>query len=373
MIESAIVVGAGIVGAACADELARRGVRVTVLERRGVSAGATGAGMGHLVVEAGSPAQLALTALSLRLWDELIPDLPPAAEYVRSGTLWIAEDDEEMAEARTKATHLDEAGIAAEVLDGDDLARAEPHLRPGLLGGLRIPDDGIVYAPRVAGMLLERAVRHGAEVHPGAHVTRAAARTVQLADGAPLTADVIVLATGQWAPELVPGLPIRPRKGHVAITDRVAPLLRHHVVDLGYIKKAHDVNVDSVAFATHQRPTGQVFIGSSRQLDLAHDPTLDRRILAEVLTRAVHLLPRLRGLDILRAWTGHRAAPPDGRPVIGARPDDASVWIATGHEGLGITSSLGTARLVAEGLTGEAPSIDPAPYDPARFVPGVST
>lgn len=367
MIGSAIVVGAGIVGAACADELARRGVAVTVLERRGVSAGATGAGMGHLVVEAGSPAQLALTALSLRIWDELVPELPSAAEYVRSGTLWIAEDDEELAEARTKATRLQEADIPAEVLDGRDLVRVEPHLRPGLVGGLRIPDDGIVYAPRVTGVLLERAMRNGAEVHGGAPVTRASASTVQLADGRTLTADAIVLATGQWAPELVPGLPIRPRKGHVAITDRVAPLLRHHVVDLGYIKKAHDVNVDSVAFATHQRPTGQIFIGSSRQLDPAHDPTLDRRILAEVLARAVHLLPRLRGLDVLRAWTGHRAAPPDGRPVIGPLPDDPTVWLATGHEGLGITSSLGTARLVAEGLTRATPSIDPGPYAPSRF------
>jgi glycine/D-amino acid oxidase-like deaminating enzyme len=364
-----IVVGAGIVGTACADELVQRGVRVTVLERGCLAGGATGAGMGHLVVEAGSDAQLALTRLSLQLWDELVPALPPAAEYVRSGTLWTAEDDHEMAEAERKAALLHAAGVRADLLDGRALAEIEPELRSGLRGGLLIPDDGIVYAPRVAGLLLDRAMAGGATFRRPANVIGVGGGRVHLDDGTTLDADAVVLATGQWARELG-DVPVRPRKGHVAITDRVPPLLRHHVVELGYIKKAHDVNVDSVAFAAHQRPTGQVFIGSSRQLDPGHDPSIDRRTLAAVLARAVHLVPRLAGLDVLRAWTGHRAAPPDGRPVIGPRPDDDTVWLATGHEGLGITSSLGTARLVAAGLTGETPPIDPSPYHPQRFQVG---
>ena len=91
------IVGAGIVGAACARALARAGARVTVVESRFPGGGATAAGMGHVVVMDDSPAQLALTARSRDLWNELAAELPPEAEYRRAGTLWVAADADELA------------------------------------------------------------------------------------------------------------------------------------------------------------------------------------------------------------------------------------------------------------------------------------
>jgi glycine/D-amino acid oxidase-like deaminating enzyme len=98
-----VVVGAGIVGAAVAEALALDGHRVTVVDRGPPGAGATAAGMGHVVVMDDSPAQIALTSYSQRLWDERGPTLPPAGERVVCGTLWVAADDEEMAEVARKA------------------------------------------------------------------------------------------------------------------------------------------------------------------------------------------------------------------------------------------------------------------------------
>jgi len=98
----AIVVGAGIVGAFCARELAAAGLSVLVLER-GIPAGATTAtGMGHLVVLDDNEAEMALCVASLELWEELAPELPAAAEDEPRGTLWMAEDEEEMAFLRAK-------------------------------------------------------------------------------------------------------------------------------------------------------------------------------------------------------------------------------------------------------------------------------
>ena len=88
----AIVVGAGIVGAACAAALARDGWRVTVLEKSFASSGTTSVGMGHLVVMDDSPEQLALTRYSLGLWRELASELDGRSELDRCGTLWVAED-----------------------------------------------------------------------------------------------------------------------------------------------------------------------------------------------------------------------------------------------------------------------------------------
>jgi glycine/D-amino acid oxidase-like deaminating enzyme len=75
-------------------------------------------------------------------------------------------------------------------------------------------------------------------------------------------------------------------------------------------------------------------------------------------------LPSLARLSVIRTWTGFRAATADRLPLIGACPGRDRVYLATGHEGLGITTSLGTARLVADLIAGRQPAIDPAPYQP---------
>src|SRR5215475_15455939 len=112
-----IIVGAGIVGAACASECARNGFKVLVLDRGPVSGGTTGAGMGHLVVMDDSDAQFALTSYSRSLWRELMPVLPADVEYDECGTLWLAADEEEMMEVRRKEENYSRRGVRVEVLD----------------------------------------------------------------------------------------------------------------------------------------------------------------------------------------------------------------------------------------------------------------
>jgi glycine/D-amino acid oxidase-like deaminating enzyme len=175
-----------------------------------------------------------------------------------------------------------------------------------------------------------------------------------------------VNATGAWAPELCSGIPVRKRKGHLAITDRYPGFVRHQLVELGYMKSAASVNSDSVAFNVQPRRTGQILIGSSRQYG---DETseVNQTILSAMLQRASMYLPDIRRLNAIRVWTGFRAATPDKLPLIGPTPDDDTVWLATGHEGLGITTSLATGELLAAMLTGARPAIPAEPYLPSRF------
>ncbi|MGH9493868.1 MAG: NAD(P)/FAD-dependent oxidoreductase, partial [Candidatus Sulfotelmatobacter sp.] len=112
-----IVVGAGIVGAACTDEFARRGMRVCVVDRDGVASGATSAGMGHVVVMDDSEAQFALTRYSQELWRALRPELPDDVEFEQCGTIWVAADEEEMGEVRRKHEHYGTRGVPTEELD----------------------------------------------------------------------------------------------------------------------------------------------------------------------------------------------------------------------------------------------------------------
>ncbi len=361
-----IVVGAGIVGAACAEALSADGLSVTVVDPRGPgTGGATAAGMGHLVVMDDSEAQFALTQYSRTLWDQFAATLPADVELERAGTLWVAADEDEMAEVHRKHAFYGRRAVATEILDPRQLAQAEPNLLPGLAGGLRVPDDGVLYPPTAARWLMERAAGRGAR-HVRGQAVEVTGRHVRLTDGSTLDAGRVILAAGMHSPSLLPGLDVRPRKGHLVITDRYPGFVRHQLVELGYLKSAHGSTGDSVAFNVQPRQTGQLLIGSSRQYG-GDDPAVEHAILRRMVARAVEYMPRLAGLSALRTWTGFRPSTPDKLPLIGPAPHDPQLILATGHEGLGITTATGTARLVADHVAGRAPAIPLDPYLPARF------
>lgn len=167
-----VIVGAGIVGAACADEFTRRGLRVAIVDRDVVGSGATAAGMGHIVVMDDSQAQFALTRYSQRLWQALRPELPDDVEYEQCGTIWVAGDEEELTEVQRKRDYYGNLGVPTEVLDSCGLRELEPNLRDGMAGGLLVPEDGVLYPPCAAGFLVKRAQERGANLQLGASVAQ---------------------------------------------------------------------------------------------------------------------------------------------------------------------------------------------------------
>jgi glycine/D-amino acid oxidase-like deaminating enzyme len=363
-----VIVGAGIIGTAVARECALAGLRVGVIEGDVLGGGITAAGMGHVVVMDDSPAQLALSSYSSALWREEMDRLPAQVEYVSTGTVWVAADDEEMAEVRAKqATYL-RAGIRSHVLDAALLAKEEPNLRAGLAGGLLVPDDGVVYPPAAAGYFLQQAAGRGCTLF-NQRAVAAGYGEVQLADGTRLAAERIVLAAG-FDCALLPAMPIQRRKGHLVITDRYPGFAFHQLVELGYLKSAHALTADSVAFNIQPRRTGQMLIGSSRQFGSA-DKAVDAVILHRMLQRAEEYMPGIAALSSIRIWTGFRASTNDKLPLIGPAlglSDDPSLWLASGFEGLGITNAPGAARILVDGMLGRASVIDRTPYLPERLL-----
>jgi glycine/D-amino acid oxidase-like deaminating enzyme len=284
------------------------------------------------------------------------------------GTLWIAEDGPQMESVDAKRERYTAHGIAAEPVGPAGLARLEPNLRPGLAGALRVPGDSVLYPPAAARALLDGAVARGALLRERVAVRAIGAEAVDTSEGT-WRAPVIVNAAGARAAELTPGLPILPRKGHLVITDRYPDFCRHQIVELGYLTSAHTMTAESVAFNVQPRATGQLLVGSSREL-VGWRPGVNPRIVSRMLARAFEFLPALRALSAIRAWTGFRPATPDKLPLVGRWPAVDGLWIAAGHEGLGITTSLGTGRLLADLVAGRRPPIDPAPFAPNRAAEG---
>jgi glycine/D-amino acid oxidase-like deaminating enzyme len=361
------IVGAGIVGTACAAEFARRGLSVVIVDRDGIASGATGAAMGHIVVMDDSEAQFALTRYSQQLWQALRPELPAEVEFDQPGTIWIAADGEDMDEVRRKRSCYQERGLEVEELDASALQQLEPNLRTGLVGGLRVPGDCVLNPSGASRFLMERAQKSGANVLLRQRVTQIGAGRVRLGDGSELAAMFIVDAAGICSGDLIQGIEIRKRKGHLAVTGCYPGFLRHQLVELGYLKSAHSASHDSVAFNVQPRRGGQILIGSSRQYGAEHGE-VDQDILEKMLGRAKLYMPGLGEMPVLKSWTGFRAATPDKLPLIGPWPTDPSLLLATGHEGLGITTSLGTARILADQITGAKPEIRVEPYWPSRLV-----
>ena len=310
------------------------------------------------------PAELALARYSLQRWEAFAG--VAEAEFSRCGTLWVARTDSETVGIAARVARLKASGGDAYALDAQTLYEIEPELAPGLQGGMLVPDEAVVYPPRVARHLVQRALQRGAHMHAGRFAQRLGHHKVTLDDGTVLNGPALI-ATGCALSALLPQLPLRPRKGHLVITDRYPQFLRHQVLEFGYADAAHADAAHSVAFNVQPRPNGQILIGSSREFDIA-DPATSPTMLKRMLERAFLFMPALRKLQALRAWTGFRPATPDGRPYLGAIAGHADLWVAAGHEGLGVTMALGSARLVVDLLLGRRPGIDPSPYAPARVI-----
>ena len=187
----------------------------------------------------------------------------PSTAFTHCGTLWVAADAEEMQEAEHKRARLRAHGIACELLDARELAAQEPVLRPGLHGALRVGGDSMVYAPNAAEWLLGHAAQ---PIRVEAlRASRIEGRRVHCQDGSVREGGAVLLAAGIHATQFCPELPIRPKKGHLAITDRGSAVVRHQLVELGYVKNAHQSEGTSVAFNLQPRPTGQWLLGSSRR------------------------------------------------------------------------------------------------------------
>ena len=361
-----VVAGGGIVGTACALAFAQAGLRTALVEREFPGCGATAAGMGHIVVMDDSEAQFALTRRSQQLWLALSKSLPASAEFEMRGTIWVAADDEELAEAQRKHQYLEQRGVPSMILSSAQLTELEPTLRTGLAGGLLVPEDAVVYPPAVALHMVRQLQSCDSDVFQGRSIERLSDGEAVLDNGMCLRAPRLVNAMGADAGKCTPGIPVKKRKGHLAITERYPDFVRHQLVELGYLKSAHSMTTDSVAFNVQPRQTGQILIGSSRQYG-NEDSSVSQAILSAMLQRAALYLPKIGSLKIIRVWTGFRAATPDKLPLIGPVPEDDTLWLATGHEGLGITTAMVTAELLMSAFTGTPPAICADPYLPARI------
>ncbi|MFI1382612.1 NAD(P)/FAD-dependent oxidoreductase [Embleya sp. NPDC020886] len=367
-----VVIGAGVVGAACAHYAARAGLSVTVLDRGPVAGGTTGAGEGNLLVSDKEPGpELALALLSLRLWAELAED-GPDFEYQRKGGLIVARTGAEAGAMAATAATQRPCGVTAHAVDAADLASYEPHLAPGLAGGTHYPQDAQVQPALAAAALLSSGVR----LHTGVTVTGfrlgrdGRVLGVRTSHGE-LATGAVVNAAGTWSGAVAAlagaSLPILPRRGFVLVTEPLPAMVRHKVYAASYAGDVAGDDADLASSAVVEgTPSGTILIGASRER-VGFDRSFPVPVLRRLAAQAIELFPFLAGVSVLRAYRGFRPYSPDHLPVIGPDPRVPGLWHACGHEGAGVGLAPATGHLVARGLTGKDPEFDSTPFAPTRF------
>jgi glycine/D-amino acid oxidase-like deaminating enzyme len=372
-----VVVGAGIVGAAVARELAVRGVEVTLLDRGAVSSGTTGLGEGNVLCsDKDAGPELELARAGLELYGEIEERLGDEARIRRKGALIVHREETTWAVERARLERVAIPG--ARLLEPDEVRELEPELTGELRGASRFPDDLQCDPRAIARALAREAAGAGATIREGCAIDAVLVageprRVLGVAAGGDtVRARAVVIAAGPWSAALAGSagvaLPLEPRKGQLVKLAAPAPgLVRHKVVDGSYLgsvtSASAGLELSSVVETTWD---GDVLVGSSRERR-GFDTSVDPAVSEAMVERAARLFPRLDELPVASAWAGLRPWLPDHLPAIGPSRAVAGLWLATGHEGAGVALGPVTGRLIAQLYAGERPVVDPEPFDPDRF------
>jgi D-amino-acid dehydrogenase len=409
-----VVVGGGVIGAACAHYLNQTGWAVTVLERGEFGMGCSHANCGFVcpshvlplaapgavgtalrslfrhdapvrikprfdpalwlwlfrfarrctmphMLEAGRAVQALLNS-SRRLYDDLMREEALDCEWQTRGLLFVFQSGAAMEHyAETDQLLRRSFDLAAKRYDGDALLQLEPALKPGLAGGWLYENDAHLRPDKLMSSWHRALETRGVTVQTGCEMTGFVregdgVRAVATSRGE-VPADAVVVAAGALTPLLAEHLgcrlPIQPGKGYSITMPRpeVCP-------QVPLIFEEHRVAVTPLQSGYR--------IGSTMEF-AGYDATLDRRRLDYLRAGASHYLREPFREPVQEEWFGWRPMTYDGKPIIDRSPTLANVWMAAGHNMLGLSMAPATGKLVAELVGRRPPHLDPAPYALSRF------
>lgn len=371
-----VIVGSGVVGAACASALARAGLSVCVIDRAGPAAGSSSSGEGNLLVSDKLPGpELDLALHSLALWRRFADSSPHGFEFDAKGGLVVAGSPASLTALEVTAASQRAAGVTVTDVPQSQLSDYEPLLAPELPGGAHYPQDAQLQPMLAVRALLTDAVSAGGAVLAGCELTgcgrtSAGALTAVTTTRGIISTPRLVIAAGafsaQAAERVGVDVAVSPRRGHILVTEPLPPLVRHKVYEAGYVSDVESSDAGLLSSAVVEgTESGPILLGSSREL-VGFDRRFDLRAATAIAQRALALFPFLRDVRLIRGYLGFRPATPDRLPIIGESARHPGVWLATGHEGAGVGLAAGTADLLRALMMGQSPAVDATPFSPDR-------
>ncbi|ONH92681.1 hypothetical protein PRUPE_8G189100 [Prunus persica] len=410
-----LIIGAGIIGLTIARQfLIGSDLSVAVIDKSVPCSGATGAGQGYIWMAHKTPGSdlWDFGLRSQRLWEDLTESLSEQGldplqllGWKKTGSLLVGRTPEESDMLKRRVKLLCEAGLRAEYLSAIDLLVKEPELMVDKdTGAAFLPDDCQLDARRAV-EFLEKGNRHYsskgryAEFYndPVISLLRSGGsgevEAMKTSRNILYTKKAIVVAAGCWSgslmcdllreSEVVLDVPVKPRKGHLLVLENFNSFqLNHGLMEVGYVDHQtaiplpnistsglldHDGQTLSVSMTATMDTAGNIVLGSSRQF-AGFCSELEESIISRIWDRAGEFFPKLREKSLSdfsksrEVRVGLRPYMPDGKPVIGPVPGVANVFLATGHEGGGLSMALGTAEMLADMVIGNPEKVNSAPF-----------
>jgi glycine/D-amino acid oxidase-like deaminating enzyme len=387
------VVGCGAIGAVCAYEAQRRGLRVVMVDAQIPAAGTSGNCNGSIVSATKTPGlMMELTLASKALFPEMLAALErdmggrPDMGYSANGGYLMCEDKETADAAHSHAEAVRSVGTEITFVDGHKLHELEPELSRDIYGAFYVPTEGNINPWAWTRALVEGALALGARglwwAKPqGFDIEGKNIRAMHTARGT-VRAQHYLFSAGVWSRPLgnMVGvdIPVIPRRGELVVTTRGGALTRRKLISAQYLKVKRDADAVKQAddptvrlgygFSLGTTAQGQTMMGSTRAF-VGYNARSTPDGVATIVREASKRIPALKHTRLLRAFAAFRPYVPDGKPIVGQSERVANLLVAAGHEGDGICLSPVTGSLIADLAQGRKPAYNIAPLAPDRFGP----
>jgi sarcosine oxidase subunit beta len=359
-----VVIGGGLVGTATCLNLARRGRKVVLLEKGGISEEASGRSIGGVRQQNRAVEEVPIALESLKIWQGFQEELDEDIEYVQGGNIKLICSENELEESRRQQLRESDLGLKTEIISREELLALVPNLSRDsrFIAGKYCASDGHANPLKVGKAIAQAAVREGATVLAHTPVTNIELRNDAVNSVATkevvFRTDTVVNATNAWAPEIGKmvgiSIPIVCKVSQLLVTEPLPPLMKEFITctGMGYLRQAVRGNI-------HIGYPSQPTIGFNKKPTYEAFPYVGRGI--------ARYVPRLQSASIIRAWGGITAFTPDGIPIISPVNEVKGFYIAAGLCGHGFCIGPGIGKIMADLIVDGDTSVDLRPFRFSRF------
>lgn len=362
-----VVVGGGIIGSSIAYNLAKKGKKIVLLERKGLVSGSSGACDQGILLQSKAPNEhLRLAIYSLELYKGLSEELRRDIEFEQNGYMVLIENEKELEVMKEVVKQQNELGLPSRIISREEAMKLQQGInKEAITGAAYCEWDAEVNPYMTAMAYADRAAELGAEIRTYTPVRDLIVEdncvNGVVTDNEIIYADTVINAAGVWANEIAAmagvEVPIKPRRGQIFISDEFPKFVHKGMINARYIVAKHHpelLKADGsmkaklgVGLSFTQSKKGNVMFGATREF-VGYDTSNTVIGLREVLANATHLVPALKQLNIIRTISGLRPYTPDSKPLIGYIKGLDGFFMAAGHEGDGISLAPATGKMVAE-------------------------
>ena len=379
------VIGGGVIGTSVAYHLVKKGFSVALLEKKDLARGTSShCDAAALIVDKMPGVDAALGYASIKRFLELKNELSYDFELTQNGSMYVCESDQEMEIASKYAKDMQADGYKIDILEPKELQEYEPFIAKDLKGGIFSKECCGLNPFKLCFAFVDQVNGKGLDLYSYTNVTGIKLNVKHEVEGVEtdkgfISTKRIVNCAGVWANEVgrMAGIeiPVKPRKGVILISAASFPFCNQKVQEFGYMiskfsefecKRDPDVEKYNVAFTIEPEAGNNVLIGSSRNFsDISFNTEIE--IIHAIAKRAIRFYPILKEMNCIRSYAGVRPFMDDHLPLITEVEKVPGYYIATGHEGDGISMAPMTGRLIAELLAGEKPYLDLTPFNYKRL------